>query len=64
MYPLRFHDMVLPAIEKVVKRDDWIFAQDRAPSHRSHLIQDFFKRCLKRRFIRVEEWHPPLPDVN
>ena len=29
---------LFPAIEKVVKRDDWIFAQDGAPSH---LVQDF-----------------------
>ena len=29
---------LFPAIEKVVKRDDLIFAQDGAPSH---LVQDF-----------------------
>ena len=29
------------AIEKVIKRDVWIFSQDGAPSHRSHLVQDF-----------------------
>ena len=32
---------LFPAIEKVVKRDDWLFAQDGALSHRSHLMQDF-----------------------
>ena len=32
---------LFPAIEKVIKRDDWIFSQDGAPSHRFHLVQDF-----------------------
>ena len=31
------------AIEKVVKLDDWIFAEDRTPSHRSHFVPDFLK---------------------
>ena len=35
---------MFPAIEQVVKRDDWIFAQDEAPSHWSHLEQDFLKQ--------------------
>ena len=35
---------LFPAIEQVVKRDDWIFAQDEAPSHWSHLEQDFLKQ--------------------
>ena len=52
------------AIEKVVKRDDWVFARDGAPSHRSHSVQDFLKTKLKRRFIRVEEWPLSSPDVN
>ena len=50
--------------EKVVKRDDWIFAQDGAPSHRSHLVQDFLKTKWKRCFILAEEWSPSSPDVN
>ena len=54
---------LLPAIEKVVKRD-WTFAQDGAPSHRPHLVQDFFKTKLKCRFIRAEEWSPSSPYVN
>ena len=49
---------LFPAIEKIVKRNDWIFSQDGAPSHRSHLVQDFLKTELKRRFIRAEEWPP------
>ena len=27
---------LFPAIKKLVKRDDWIFVQDTAPSHRSN----------------------------
>ena len=55
---------LLRAIEKVVQPDDLIFAQDGAPSHRSHLVQDFLKTKLKRRFIRAEEWSLFSPDVN
>ena len=33
------------AIETVVKRDDWIFAQDGAQSHQSHSVQDFAEEC-------------------
>ena len=53
-----------PAIEKVVKRYDWTFAQDGALSLRSHLEQDFLKTKLKCRFIRAEQWPPSLPDIN
>ena len=55
---------LFPATEKVVKRGEWMFAWDGAPSHRSHFVQDFLKTKLKRRFIRAEEWFPPSPDVN
>ena len=55
---------LFPAIEKVVKRDDWIFAQDGAQSHWSHLLQDFLKVKLKSRFIRAEEQPLSSPDVN
>ena len=53
-----------PAIEKVVKQDDWMFAQDRAPSHRTHLVQDSLKTKLKRRFIHAKERPPSSPDIN
>ena len=42
---------LFPAIEKVVKCDDWIFAQDGAPSHRSLLIQDFLKKEIETSFL-------------
>ena len=54
----------LPAIEKVVKRDGWIFAQDGTRSYRSHLVQDFAKTKFKCRFICVKEWPPTSPNVN
>ena len=55
---------LFPAIEKIVKRDDWTFAQDGAPSHPSHLVQDFLKTKLKRRFIHAEDWPSSSPNVN
>ena len=55
---------LFPAINSLVNRDDWIFAQDGAPSHRSNLVQDFLKDTLKRRFISKEEWPPSSPDTN
>ena len=41
-----------------------IFAQDRVPSHRFRLVQDFIQTKLKRRFSRTEEWPISSPDVN
>ena len=35
---------LFPAIKKLVKRDDWIFAQDSAPSHQSNLVQNFLEK--------------------
>ena len=54
---------MFPGVRQVVKRDDWIFAKDGAPSHRSNLVQDFLKETLKRRFINASEW-PASPDTN
>ena len=55
---------LFPARQKVVKRDNLIFAQDGAPSHWSQLVQDFLKTKLKRRFIRAKKWPPSSPDGN
>ena len=55
---------LFPAIKKLVKRDDWIFVQDSAPSHRSNLVQDFLEKTLKRRFVKCVEWPSSSPDVN
>ena len=40
-YCRHLHKELFPATEKIVKREDWIFAQDGGPSHRG--------------FIRAEE---------
>ena len=63
-YHRRLRRDLCPDIEKFVKRDDWVFAQDGAPSHRSHLVQDCLKTKLKRCFIRATEWLLFSPDVN
>ena len=55
---------LFPAIEKLVKRNDWIFVQDSAPSHRSNLVQDFLEKSLKRHFVKCVEWPPSSPNVN
>jgi len=55
---------LFPAIERLVKCDDWIFAQDGAPSHRSALVQIFLSNYLKRCFISAEEWPLSFPDLN
>ena len=55
---------LFPAIKKLVKRDDWIFVQDSAPSYQSNLIQDFLEKTLKRRFVKCVEWPPSSPDAN
>ena len=55
---------MFPAVKKLVKRDNWIFVQDSAPSHQSNLVHDFIKKTLKRRFVKCVEWPPSSPDVN
>lgn len=32
---------LIPDIERIINRKDWIFVQDRTPSHRSNVVQDF-----------------------
>ena len=55
---------LFPAIKKLVKRDDWIFVEESAPSQRSNLVQDFLEKTLKRRFVKFVEWPPSSADVN
>ena len=40
---------LFPAIQKVVRRSDWVFIQDGASSHTSTIVQDFLKEHLKNR---------------
>ena len=52
------------AVKKLVKRDDWMFVQDRASSHRSNLVQDYLEKTLQHRFVKCVEWPLSSPDVN
>ena len=63
-YCKHFKKQLFPTIKKLIKRDDWIFVQDSAPSHRSNLVQDFLEKTLKRRFVKCVEEPPSSPDVN
>ena len=55
---------MFPAIKRLVKRDDWVFVKDSAPSHGSNLVQDFLENTLKPRFVKFVELPPSSPDVN
>ena len=55
---------MFPAIKKLVKRDDWIFAQDSAPSDRFNVVQDFLEKTLKRRLVKYLEWSSSSPELN
>ena len=47
-----------------MKRKDWMFIQDSAPSRRSNLVQDFLTEKIDKRFIKHNEWPPASPDCN
>jgi len=49
---------LLPAIDKETKRNDWIFHQNSALSHRSKLVQTFLEEKLKNRFVTASKWPP------
>ena len=55
---------LFPTIEEVYKRNDWIFVQDGAPSHRSNLVQEFLEETMQRRYAKRTEWLPRSPDSN
>ena len=55
---------LFPAVRKVYPREDWIFIQDGAPSHRSNLVQDFLQENMHRRHVSKEEWPPKSLDSN
>ena len=63
-YCKHFKKQLFPTIKKLIKRDDWIFVQDSAPSHRSNLVQDFLEKTSKLPFVKCVEWPPSSPDVN
>ena len=55
---------MFPAIKKLVKCDDWIFAQDSAPSDRLNVVQDFLEKTSKRRLVKYLEWSSFSPELN
>lgn len=63
-YHKHLKTQLFPAIEKLIKREDWIFLQDGATSHTSNLVQDYLSNTLKKRFVNKCEWPPSSPDVN
>jgi transposase len=55
---------LIPALETLYPRNDFIFVQDSAPSHRAKIVQTFLKEKLKSRYVKNTEWPPSSPDVN
>ena len=55
---------LLPNIESTMKRKDWIFIQDSAPSHWAKLVQDFLSEKLNKRFVKYSKWPPTSPDCS
>ena len=48
----------------MMKRKDWIFIQDSAPSHRANLVQNFLSEKLNKRFVKYSEWPPTSLDCK
>ena len=63
-YHRHLRTQLFPAIEKISKRNNWLFIQDGASSHTSNLVQGYLAETLKNRFISKTEWPPSSPDVN
>ena len=63
-YKAHLERKLLPNIENMMKRKEWIFIKDSAPSHRANLVQDFLLEKLSKRFVKYSEWPPTSPDCN
>ena len=63
-YKTHLEKELLPNIESMMKRKDWIFIQHSAPSHRANLVQDFLSEKLNKRFVTHSEWPPTSHDCN
>uniref|UniRef100_A0AC35TPM9 DDE_3 domain-containing protein n=1 Tax=Rhabditophanes sp. KR3021 TaxID=114890 RepID=A0AC35TPM9_9BILA len=55
--------VVTPWARQVFGKDYWMFQQDSAPSHKSHLAQNYCRDNFPD-FIALEEWPPYSPDLN
>ena len=47
LYKKHVEKELIPDIKRIINRNDWIFVQDSAPSHRPNLVQDFFSESTK-----------------
>ena len=63
-YNKHLEKILLSNTESIMKRNDWIFLQDSAPSHKSNLVQDFLTEKLHKRFVKHTEWAPTSLDCN
>ena len=54
---------LLPDCRKLYPQGDYVFQQDGAPSHTSHMSQAFLEENTPG-FIRKDDWPPQSPDLN
>ena len=55
---------LIPALEQLYPRKDFVYLQDGAPSHRAQTVQQYLAKKLKTRFVKREEWPPNSPDIS
>ena len=63
-YKKHLEKQLIPGVNSMLKRKDWIFVQDSAPSHQANIVQDFLSDQLKRRYVKCTDWPPSSPDCN
>jgi len=63
-YLAHLQDELLPAVREVYPRENFIFVQDSAPSHRCTIVKNFLKEELRQRFLLPTAWPPYSPDCN
>ena len=55
---------LIPGMKEMYPRNDFIYLQDSAPSHRCIKVLQFLKRQLNSRYVKNIEWPPNSPDCN
>ena len=55
---------IIPALERLYPRKDFVYVQDRASSHRAKTVQAYLSKTLKSRFVTGAQWPPNSPDLN
>ena len=48
LYKKHLEKELIPDIERIMNKNDWIFVQDSAPSHCSNLVQDNLSETLNK----------------